>query len=240
MSLRVLVVDDAPINRLLLSQQLDHLGHQVRLAEDGAQALRLWLGGYFDGVITDCSMPRLDGYALARAIREHERRSARPRCRVISMATTVTPEVWARCRAAGMDDCLLKPPNLRRLVQTLAQISPAAFDIDHVHRLVGNDKGALQALMGDLRASNVHDLKHLSHLHGNAEALGVLAHRIKGAARIARAREVVYQCERLERRCCDKALTPVDLKRDVEALRQAMLHLDRQLASHARCSNHAE
>lgn len=223
MSLRVLVVDDAPINRLLLSQQLDHLGHQVQLAEDGAQALRLWLGGHFDGVITDCNMPRLDGYALARAILEHERRSGRP-----------------PCRAAGMDDCLLKPLSLKRLVQTLAPISPAVLDIEHVQRLVGYDKAALHALLEALRTSNVQDLQQLSKLQENVEALGVLAHRIKGAARIARAREVVYQCERLERQCTDNTLAPVDLKRDVEALRQAMLYLDRQLASHVLRSDHAE
>ena len=240
MSLRVLVVDDALINRLLLSQQLDHLGHQVQLAEDGAQALRLWLGGHFDGVITDCNMPRLDGYALARAIREHERRSGRPQCRVIGMTATFTPAVRARCRAAGMDDCLLKPLSLKRLVQTLAPICPAVLDIEHVQRLVGNDKAALQALLEALRSSNVQDFQQLSELQENVEALGLLAHRIKGAARIARAREVVYQCERLERQCSDKTLAPVDLKRDVEALRQAMLYLDRQLASHALRSNHAE
>ena len=58
--------------------------------------------------------------------------------------------------------------------------------------------------------------------------------------RIARAKEVVYRCERLERRCSDKTLAPEHLKKDVEALRQAMLYLDRQLASHAGWSNHAE
>ncbi|HFL2188240.1 TPA: response regulator [Pseudomonas putida] len=240
MSLRVLVVDDALVNRLLLSQQLDHLGHQAQLAEDGAQALRLWLGGRFDGVITDCNMPRLDGYALARAIREHERRSGRPQCRVIGMSATVTPAVWAHGRAAGMDDCLLKPLSLKRLVQTLAQISPAVLDLEHVQRLVGYDEAALQALLDELRTSNFRDLQQLSRLQGNVEALGVLAHRIKGAARIARAKEVVYRCERLERRCSDKTLAPEHLKKDVEALRQAMLYLDRQLASHAGWSNHAE
>lgn len=240
MSLRVLVVEGVPIYRLLLAQQLDCLGHQVQQAEDGAQALRLWLGRYFDGVISDCNMPRLDGYALARAIREHERRSARPRCKVISMTTAVTPKVWARCRAAGMDDCLLKPLTLSCLLQTLAQISPAVLDIDHVQRLVGNDALALQALLRELRTSNLNDLQQLRRVHQDVEAVAILAHRIKGAARIARAREVVYRCERLERRCNDKTLAPVDLRRDVEALCQAMLHLDRQLASHARCSNHAE
>ena len=41
----------------------------------------------------------------------------------------------------------------------LAQISPAVFDIDHVQRLVGNDKTALHALLRELRTSNFHDLR---------------------------------------------------------------------------------
>lgn len=114
------------------------------------------------------------------------------------------------------------------------------FDIDHVQRLVGNDETALHALLKELRTSNFHDLEQLRRQDLDVEALGLLAHRIKGAAQIVRAQEVVYRCERLERRCNAKTLAPVDLKMDVEALIQAMLHLDRQLASHARCSNHTE
>lgn len=240
MSLRVLVVDDYPINRLLLAQQLEYLGHQVQLAEDGEQALRLWLGQYFDGVISDCNMPRLDGYALAQAIREHEWRSARPRCLLIGLTGSVTQVVRARCRAAGMDDCLSKPLRLDSLIQVLARVSPAVLDIEHMRRLVGNDNAALQSLLGDLRTSNFQDLQQLGRQNADVEALAMLAHRIKGGARIARAREVVYRCERLEHRCNDKTPAPSDLERDVEALRQAMLHLERQLASHALGSNHAE
>ncbi|MGO3985428.1 Hpt domain-containing protein [Pseudomonas sp. SAS7] len=121
-----------------------------------------------------------------------------------------------------------------------AQISPAVFDIEHVHRLVGNDERALHALLRELRTSNIHDLQQLRRQNQDIAALGKLAHRIKGAAQIVRADEVVNRCERLERRCNDQTLAPVDVKRDVEALLQAMLELDRQLASHALCSNHAE
>ncbi|WP_338746387.1 Hpt domain-containing protein [Pseudomonas putida] len=121
-----------------------------------------------------------------------------------------------------------------------AQISPAVFDIEHVHRLVGNDERALHALLRELRTSNFHDLQQLRRQDQDIAALGKLAHRIKGAAQIVRADEVVHRCERLERRCNDKTLAPVDLQRDVEALLQAMLELDRQLASHALCSNHTE
>lgn len=240
MPLRLLVVDDYPANRLLLAQQLDYLGHQARVAEDGAQALRLWLGEHFDGVISDCNMPRLNGYALARAIREHERRSGRPRCQLIGLTASATEVERQRCRAAGMDDCLFKPLGLDSLVQALSRARPAMLDIEHMRRLVANDDAALQSILADLRASNLQDLQQLEQAMANPAALAMLAHRIKGGARIARARGVVDLCERLERRCNGKPLAPGDLKQDVGALREAMLQLERQLASHAPGSDHAK
>lgn len=62
--LNILVVDDYPPNRLLLSKQLGYLGHHVTEAEDGAHGLRAWRTRSFDVVITDCSMPIMNGYAL--------------------------------------------------------------------------------------------------------------------------------------------------------------------------------
>ncbi len=238
--LRLLVVDDYPANRLLLVQQLEYLGHQACVAQDGTQALRLWLGEHFDGVISDCNMPRLNGYALARAIREHERRSGRPRCQVIGLTASATQVERRRCRAAGMDACLFKPLGLDGLVRALARASPALLDLEHIRRLVAGDEAALRALLADLRASNLQDLQLLAQVPANAEALAMLAHRIKGGARIARARVIVDLCERLERRCQAKPPAPGDIEQDVGALREAMLQLEQQLALHAPGSNHAE
>ncbi|WP_264309867.1 transporter substrate-binding domain-containing protein [Pseudomonas putida] len=240
MPLRLLVVDDYPANRLLLAQQLDYLGHQVRVTEDGAQALRLWLAEHFDGVISDCNMPRLNGYALARAIREHERRSGRPRCQLIGLTASATEVERQRCRAAGMDDCLFKPLGLDSLVQALARARPAMLDLVHMRRLVANDEPALRALLADLRTSTLQDLQQLEQSMANPAALAMLAHRIKGGARIARAKRVVELCERLERSCNEKPLAREGVKNDVKALCEAMVQLERQLALYALQSNHAK
>lgn len=238
MRLRVLVVDDYPANRLLLAQQLDFLGHQARVAEDGAQALRLWLKEHFDVVISDCNMPRLNGYALARAIREHERRSGRPRCRLIGLTASAMVRERRRCRAVGMDDCLFKPLGLDSLQRTLVSCSASSeeqpmLDLAHLEHLVGRDRSALKALLSDLRSSNREDLQRLEALGDDARALSELAHRVKGGARIARAERLYAVCEQLERSC---AATPMDiaaLRKDVHALRGVMLRLERQLAGEA-------
>lgn len=239
--LRVLVVDDYPANRLLLAQQLDYLGHQARVAEDGAQALRLWLKEHFDVVISDCNMPRLDGDGLARAIREHERRSGRPRCRLIGLTASAQEVDRRRSCEAGMDDCLFKPLDLDSLTQALISARPvpepddgsSLLDLQHLRHLVGNDEAALKALLGDLRASNREDLQRLESLGDAPEAIAGLAHRVKGGARIVRAGALVALCEQVERCCHAQPLERAALGLAVRAMGDAMRRLERQLVRQA-------
>ena len=65
----VLLVDDHPVNRMLLLRQVRTLGYAAETADDGVQALEMWKSGRFGLVITDCHMPHMDGYELARSIR---------------------------------------------------------------------------------------------------------------------------------------------------------------------------
>jgi two-component system sensor histidine kinase EvgS len=74
-SLHILVVDDYPPARQTL-QQRQAWGHRVSLATQGEEALAMWKEqpeGY-SAIITDCTMPVMDGYELTRQIRQHEQR----------------------------------------------------------------------------------------------------------------------------------------------------------------------
>lgn len=247
--LRVLVVDDYPANRLLLAQQLDYLGHQARVAEDGTQALRLWLNEHFDVVISDCSMPRLDGYGLARAIRLHERRRGRAACRIVGLTASALADERRRCRAAGMDDCLFKPLDLQALVGVLAgsaarqgkrlpdgEARGAKFDFEHLRQLAGGDLDALEAVLADLRRSNRDDLACLALVESSGEdpqALAALAHRVKGGARILRAVDLITACERLEASCASEPLHRERLHHDAQALHAVMQDLEHYLGRRA-------
>jgi signal transduction histidine kinase len=68
----VLVADDHPVNRLLVARQVAILGYAHVDAEDGHKALELWQSGGIGLVLTDCNMPVIDGYELARRIRARE------------------------------------------------------------------------------------------------------------------------------------------------------------------------
>ncbi|WP_375056781.1 transporter substrate-binding domain-containing protein [Zobellella sp. DQSA1] len=127
--LRLLIVDDNLPNRLLLHEQASVLGHRVESAVNGEAGLLLWQNTSFDIVITDCNMPVMNGYQLARRIREEESRQQRPACRIYGYTANAQEEERKRCLAAGMDDCIFKPVGLDALARHLDE-APAGERID--------------------------------------------------------------------------------------------------------------
>ncbi|WP_277963450.1 transporter substrate-binding domain-containing protein [Pseudomonas sp. RIT-To-2] len=241
--LNVLVVDDYRANRILLQQQLAYLGHRVTLAEDGNSGLLCWLRGDFDLVMSDCNMPGLDGYQLVQAIRVHEQRSARTRCKVLGFTANAVPQERARCLAAGMDGCLFKPLSLTGLAQALepsgsdlpapAPAPPRGeHDLGALQALTGADTQALQALLDGLADCCRQDLLTLDSLDMEADrqAIADLAHRIKGGARIIRAAQVLDACDQVEQACATQG---EPLEGLVGALRTALNDLTARLESGA-------
>src|SRR5205823_174787 len=72
-ALNILVAEDNEFNAQLLEQLLARRGHQVRLADNGRDALALAEEGVFDLLLLDIHMPELDGFQVVRAVRERER-----------------------------------------------------------------------------------------------------------------------------------------------------------------------
>lgn len=120
--LRILVVDDLSANRMVLSGQLESLGHDVTAFSSGRAALLAWREGGFDAVITDCNMPDIDGYELARTIRDTERTEQREATAIIGCTANAMSEERARCEQAGMDALLIKPVSLVVLADKLQEV----------------------------------------------------------------------------------------------------------------------
>ncbi|WP_420231898.1 transporter substrate-binding domain-containing protein [Pseudomonas sp. ABY48] len=236
-ALSILVVDDYPANRLLLSQQLGYLGHRVQEAQNGVEGLHAWRSEHFDVVITDCNMPLMSGYELARAIRDEERAQNLSPGVILGFTANAQPEEKDRCAEAGMDDCLFKPIGLRELNASLASVTPSApapqpsggFDLTSLEQLTGGDTTAIRALLEELVSSNADDQARLLHLSSRQDLPGLadLAHRIKGGARIVQAQRLIAACEALEKAC--RGGDTLRLAEAVEDLRQAMEHLAEQL-----------
>lgn len=244
-ALRVLVVDDHAANRLLLSQQLEHLGHQVEVAADGSQALQQWHPGDFDLVITDCNMPVLNGYDLARRIRELEQEMAAQPCVIYGFTANAQPDEVDNCRRAGMDDCLFKPiglDNLRMRLETVPKITTpveseaegegqnAGFDLKALREMTGGNPGLIRRLLEELYSSNRIDIDQVRPLWeaGDWKQLADLAHRMKGAARLVNADELQELCCKLEGGCKD-GLGSKELRARALAVEQAMAVLQDSL-----------
>jgi PAS domain S-box-containing protein len=120
--LRILIVEDNPINRRVLSLQLRKLKCQVTTVDDGEQAISYLRDSDTlpDIILMDCQMPRLDGYQATRRIRTMQL-TEQP----IIVALTAHAMVGEKekCLAAGMDDFLAKPISLSELTAVLRRLT---------------------------------------------------------------------------------------------------------------------
>ncbi|MBF0161758.1 MAG: response regulator [Magnetococcales bacterium] len=123
--LRILAVDDAEDNLLLLHAFLKGTAHHLTCAEDGEQGVRLFQNGSFDLVLMDIQMPIMNGYEATRAIRQWEGSQQRPATPVIAFTAHAMKEVTETVLAAGCDDVLTKPIKKKGLLSVLARYTEA-------------------------------------------------------------------------------------------------------------------
>ena len=115
--MKVLIVDDNDQSLYLLRTVLEHAGHEVWPAGDGAEALALAGKQVPDAVITDILMPRLDGFALCRALRQSEKLGDVPV--ILYSATYTDAKDRAFGLAVGADRFLEKPLEADELLREL-------------------------------------------------------------------------------------------------------------------------
>ena len=123
--LRVLVADDGAVNREVATAALTRFGAAVHTVENGAQAIAAVRDGAFDMVLMDGSMPDIDGFAAARAIRDEEHRDGRERLPIVALTAHVIGKAADAWRDAGMDDIVYKPFTLAQLGAALQRLFPA-------------------------------------------------------------------------------------------------------------------
>jgi CheY-like chemotaxis protein len=122
--IRALLVEDNPVNLLVVQAILAKLGCQVTVAGDGREALDSYQAGPYDLVFMDCEMPVMDGFEATQAIREWERRNVRPRTPIVAVTANALDGDRERCLATGMDDYLAKPFRMQELVAVVRRHSP--------------------------------------------------------------------------------------------------------------------
>ncbi|RNM16138.1 PAS domain-containing protein [Nocardioides pocheonensis] len=124
----VLVVEDNEVNQLVAVGMLEVLGYTSEVAADGAAAAARAAGGRFDAVLMDLQMPRLDGYAATRLIRQAEPPGVH--VPIIALTASATSGEKERCFAAGMTGFLSKPVGAEALGRLLReQLGGTAPDV---------------------------------------------------------------------------------------------------------------
>ncbi|MFM0335246.1 ATP-binding protein [Paraburkholderia fungorum] len=212
----ILVAEDHPVNQELIRHQLALLGFACDVVNDGAEALVALEQTRYGFLITDCHMPNLSGYELARRVRENEQGGAYP-LPILGITANTAPEDLKLCRDAGMDDCLVKPTRLATLRDYLnrwfgsdsawqaapgetanvplasglsAQDGAEPFvpvDLSSMTQLWGSES-TVKALLDSFVTSVREDVAALSPLleYGEVERLREWHHRVVGAASVLR------------------------------------------------------
>lgn len=116
---RVLVVDDNSVNRKILARQLELAGTSADMAAGGEEALALWRSRRYDLMLADLQMPDMDGFELARRIREGEASTGATRLPILAVTASTLEAEEERSRAAGMDGFVTKPVGIEQLRATL-------------------------------------------------------------------------------------------------------------------------
>src|SRR5205814_4841143 len=115
--LRILLVEDNTVNQKLALRLLERMGYRADVAGNGLEALEALQRQNYDVILMDVQMPEMDGLEASRAI--HESWPAEQRPRIVAMTANAMQGDRAECLAAGMDDYLTKPIQVKALQEAL-------------------------------------------------------------------------------------------------------------------------
>jgi CheY-like chemotaxis protein/HPt (histidine-containing phosphotransfer) domain-containing protein len=223
----ILVAEDNATNQIVIRKQLEQLGFAAEIAGNGAEAWDALQRKAYGLLLTDCFMPEVDGYELARRIRAAERDSGR-RLPIAALTANALIGDAERCFAAGMDDFLSKPVDLQSLSRVIARWLPQALalrqpvaetapsavpppaskanngstvlDLGHVVATFGSIDAARDLLNFFLETTApLLDAVADGLAAGDAEGGRHAAHSAAGAARTAGAVELAMLCSEIER-----------------------------------------
>ncbi|MGX7005442.1 ATP-binding protein [Caballeronia sp. KNU42] len=225
----VLVAEDHPVNQALIRHQLALLGFACDVVPDGVEALAALRHTHYGFLITDCHMPNMTGYELARRVRASELGLSK-RLPILGITASTAPEELSMCREAGMDDCFVKPTRLVTLRDHLnrwrvmdsgsAGSEPVVveeqdietfdaendeIDLDYMTQLWGSET-TVKALLDAFVSSFRDDLDTLRALldGGSVAQLREWHHRVIGAASVLQYRPLQIALDNFRHDSVDK------------------------------------
>jgi CheY-like chemotaxis protein/HPt (histidine-containing phosphotransfer) domain-containing protein len=212
-----LLAEDNLVNQRLGVLLMEKQGHEVRVANNGREALAALNRETFDLVLMDVQMPEMDGFEATGAIRLREAGTGR-HVPIIALTAHAMKGDRERCLAAGMDDYLTKPIRTPELHQALARLFPidkcptepvlddtdpspgTAFDRTELLERVGGDVEVLNEIVEMFRAETPRLIREIRGALDRGDTRGVerAAHSLKGTAKSLAATDAATAAQSLE------------------------------------------
>jgi len=213
----ILVAEDDKTNQRVIMRQLSMLGYAAELAVDGVQALALWEKGSYACLLTDLHMPKMDGYALTKKVRESEGPDVH--IPILLLTANALSGEAEKAKSIGVDEYLTKPLQLKMLSDALDRWVPREnvdlalvgredgqnidamnFDLNVLSIAIGGDRSIINEVLAEYLDSTLKLRKELftAGLDGEAQRVGSLAHRLKGSSQIVGAMRLGALCAELE------------------------------------------
>ncbi len=199
--LKILAVDDHPINIFFLQKLLKKIGlKNVDIAANGVEAVEKAAEKDYDIVFMDCQMPELDGYQATQKIRESETDKHLP---IVAMTANAMVGDREKCIKAGMDDYISKPVKIEKVTKAIrkwamsseaiteeaapveqAEAAETPVDLEHFRMFTDgdvDDEIMLCGMFNDQAKEVLQELKD-SCADGHSESWRKATHKLKGAA----------------------------------------------------------
>lgn len=201
-SVHLLIIDDHPVNLILLRRRLTSLGFEnIHEADNGWQALEIVKSEKIHIIITDCQMLGMDGFTLVKALRQYEIDSGCTRHIILGLTASGLAQDRDRGIAVGMDACMFKPIDSEVLYREI---------MDHLHRVDiidvkidnadGNDLLRNPSFINMVIDSTTADLASARKAYSehDMQMLVLVVHRIKGVFLTIKHDEIVSCCKEIE------------------------------------------
>ncbi|WP_264658708.1 PAS domain S-box protein [Azospirillum canadense] len=142
-TLRILAVDDNPVNRNVVEAMLVRQGHTVTLAGNGLEAVDAVMRQGFDVVLMDVQMPEMDGLTATRRIRQlPEPQSRTP---VVALTAHASEAAWKECAEAGMNAFATKPIRLPQLFSAISAAVRGTMAPEHTADVASSEPEHVKA-----------------------------------------------------------------------------------------------
>ena len=121
----ILAAEDNPINQLVLKTLLAQFDLSVTIVDDGVEAVASWRTGDWDLILMDVQMPVLDGPSATRQIRDLEAEMGREPVPIVALTANAMVHQIETYHAAGMNDVIAKPIDVRDLLRVIQAVAGA-------------------------------------------------------------------------------------------------------------------